>query len=74
VLGPGDVGRRVVVRRVVGVRDGRPLMTDVLGILTAITDTDLTVQTDAGVLAIPRTAVVAAKPVPPKPPPRRAPG
>lgn len=73
MLGPRDVGRRVVVRRVVGFRDGRPLLTDVLGILTAITDTDLTVQTDAGALAIPRTAVVAAKPVPPKPPPRRAP-
>jgi hypothetical protein len=66
VLGPQDVGQRVVVRRVVGRRDGRPLMTDVLGILTSITDTVLTVATESGPLTIDRVAVVAAKRVPPK--------
>jgi N-acetylglutamate synthase len=67
VLGPHDVGHRVVVRRVVGVRAGRPLMTDALGILMSITDTELTVDTRAGPVTIQRSAVVAAKRVPPKP-------
>ena len=66
MLGPQDVGSRVVVRRVVGIRDGRPLMTDVLGILIALTDTELTVETARGPLVIARTTVVAAKRVPPK--------
>lgn len=71
MLGPHDIGHRVVVRRVVGRRAGRPLMTDVLGVLTALTDTQLTVDTErAGPLTIDRAAVVAAKRVPPKPAPR----
>jgi hypothetical protein len=71
MLGPGDIGHRVVVRRVVGVRDHRPLMTDALGVLTAITDTSLTLDTDAGPLTVPLAAVVAAKRIPPRPPRRR---
>lgn len=72
MLGPHDVGHRVVVRRVVGRRDGRPLMTDVLGILTSLTDTQLTVDSErAGPLTIDLISVVAAKRVPPKPPVRR---
>jgi hypothetical protein len=71
VLGHDDVGHRVVVRRVVGVRDGRPLFTDALGVLVSITDTELTITTDAGPLTVARAAVVAAKRVPPRPPPRR---
>jgi hypothetical protein len=71
MLGPGDVGHRVVVRRVVGVRDHRPLMSDALGILTAITDTELTLDTDAGPLTVQRAAVVAGKRVPPRPARRR---
>lgn len=70
MLGPDDVGHRVVVRRVVGVRDDRPLLTDVLGVLTSLTSTHLTVRTEAGALTIARRSVVAAKRVPP-PPPRR---
>jgi N-acetylglutamate synthase len=67
VLGPHDIGHRVVVRRVVGRRDGRPLMTDVLGILVALTESQLTVDTERhGRLAIDRVAVVAAKRVPPR--------
>lgn len=75
MLGPHDIGHRVVVRRVVGSRGGRPLMTDVLGILTALTDATLTVETErAGPLTIDRAAVVAAKRVPPKRiPPRPTP-
>jgi hypothetical protein len=69
VLGPHDIGHRVVVRRVVGRRNGRPLMTDVLGILISVTDAQLTVDTErAGRLTIDRAAVVAAKRIPPKPP------
>jgi hypothetical protein len=77
VLGPQDVGHRVVVRRVVGRRDGRPLMTDVLGILTSLTDSQLTIDTEStGPLTIDRAAVVAAKRVPPRAPRRivRRPG
>jgi hypothetical protein len=72
VLGPQDIGHRVVVRRIIGTRDGRPFMTDALGILTSFTDTELTITTDAGPLTIARATVVAAKRVPP-PPPRRPP-
>ncbi|MPZ29095.1 MAG: hypothetical protein GEV12_22545 [Micromonosporaceae bacterium] len=72
MLGPQDVGHRVVVRRVVGVRDNRPLLTDALGTLTSITPTDLTIRTEAGQLTIARRSVVAAKRVPP--PPQRRPG
>jgi N-acetylglutamate synthase len=66
VLGPQDVGHRVVVRSIIGVRDGRPFMTDALGTLISITDTELTVDTRAGPVTIRRTAVVAAKRVPPR--------
>jgi hypothetical protein len=61
----------VVVRRVVGVRDGRPIMTDALGILTSITDAELTLDTRQGPVTITRASVVAAKRIPPKPPSRR---
>jgi hypothetical protein len=67
VLGPQDVGHRVVVRRIIGVRAGRPFMTDALGILVSLTDTELTVDTRTGPVTISRAAVVAAKRVPPKP-------
>jgi hypothetical protein len=70
MLGPDDLGHRVVVRRVVGVRDGRPLMTDALGILTSITDGTLTLDTRKGPVTINRAAVVAAKRIPPPPPSR----
>ena len=71
MLGPGDIGHRVVVRRVVGVRDGRPLLTDALGVLTSVTETELTLDTRTGTLTIPRAAVVAGKRVPPPPTRRR---
>lgn len=63
-----DVGRRVVVRRVVGERDGRPLYSDILGELRAVRDQDLVVRTATGDdVVVPWGLVAAAKPVPPKP-------
>jgi hypothetical protein len=61
---------------VVGVRNGRPLLTDALGTLTSITGAELTITTRAGPLTIIRDTVVAAKRVPPPPPerPGRRPG
>lgn len=70
MLGPQDIGYRMVVRRVVGQRAGRPLLTDALGVLTSVTDTELTLQTDSGRLVIARRTVVAAKRIPPRPPKR----
>lgn len=65
VLGPQDVGRRVVVRQVVGFRDNRPVFSDVLGHLIALDDTQLTVQTRGGATRrVPRAAVFRAKRVP----------
>jgi len=72
VLGPQDVGFRVVVRRVVGERDGRPQFSDVLGDLTAFGDGTLTVASRRGPVTVPLSDVVAGKRIPPRPvPPRR---
>lgn len=69
-LRPEHVGHRVVVRRVVaGERgpSGGPALTDVLGILDAVTEDTLLVRRDNGELVTVRRAdVVAAKPVPPR--------
>jgi N-acetylglutamate synthase len=65
VLGPSDVGSRVVVRRVVGTRDGRPLFSDALGELTELTGSHLTVQTARGPLHVSLKDVTRAKRVPP---------
>ena len=73
MIGPQDVGHRVVVRRVVGVRDGRPLFTDILGELIGVRRrrTDRGDEERAGD-AYPLEAIVAAKRIPPRDP-RRAP-
>ncbi|MFD0741823.1 GNAT family N-acetyltransferase [Phytohabitans flavus] len=60
-----DVGHRVVVRRIVGVRNDRPLYTDALGELVEITETDLTIATSKGPLRVPLSEVHRAKRVPP---------
>ncbi|MFC7548186.1 GNAT family N-acetyltransferase [Plantactinospora sp. GCM10030261] len=60
-----DVGHRVVVRRVVGSRAGRPLFSDALGELTALTDTHLSIATARGELRVPLAEVHRAKRVPP---------
>ncbi|HYN95997.1 MAG TPA: GNAT family N-acetyltransferase, partial [Pilimelia sp.] len=64
MLGNRDVGEKVVVRRVVGVRAGRPVFTDVLGLLVAVSETDLTVQTASRRVAVPLAEVHRAKRVP----------
>jgi GNAT superfamily N-acetyltransferase len=64
VLGPHDVGCRVVVRRVVGRRQDRPLYSDALGELAELTDTHLTVVTERGPLRVPLKEVARAKRVP----------
>jgi N-acetylglutamate synthase len=64
VLGPHDVGSRVVVRRVVGQRQERTLYSDALGELTELTPTHLTVATKRGPLRVPLKEVARAKRVP----------
>ncbi|OJF14415.1 GNAT family N-acetyltransferase [Couchioplanes caeruleus] len=59
-----DVGHRVVVRRIVGVSQDRPLFTDALGELVELTETDLTLATAKGTLRVPLKDVHRAKRVP----------
>ncbi|MEY9843959.1 ribosomal protein S18 acetylase RimI-like enzyme [Streptacidiphilus sp. BW17] len=67
-LNPSDLGRRVMIRRVAGFREGRPLFTDVLGVFTSWDNGVLTVVNRAGeAVAVPVAEVVAGKPVPPAP-------
>ncbi|MEH0983378.1 GNAT family N-acetyltransferase [Micromonospora sp. CPCC 205556] len=60
-----DVGHRIVVRRIVGIREGRPLFTDALGELVELTETHLTLATARGRLRVPVAEVHRAKRVPP---------
>ncbi|SCG34079.1 GNAT family N-acetyltransferase [Micromonospora halophytica] len=60
-----DVGHRIVVRRVVGVRAGRPLFSDALGELVELDETHLTLATGQGRLRVPLDEVHRAKRVPP---------
>ncbi|MDQ3275904.1 MAG: GNAT family N-acetyltransferase [Actinomycetota bacterium] len=74
MLSPDDVGHRVVVRHLLpGQRgpSGGPAMSDVLGILEEWGEEDLSVRrSDATSARIPRSDVVSAKRVPPRPPRR----
>lgn len=63
-LGTPDVGHRVVIRRVVGVRGERPLQSDTIGVLTRVTETHVTVRTAGGDIEIAHAAVTAAKRIP----------
>lgn len=72
MLGRHDVGHRVVVRRMVGVRDDHPVYTDILGELTEFGATALTVVTRGGPVTVPLLTVVAGKRIPPAPPRRGA--
>jgi N-acetylglutamate synthase len=65
VLRRQDVGHRVVVRRIVGIRNDRPLYSDALGELVEITETDLTIATSKGALRVPLDEIHRAKRVPP---------
>ncbi|MET8150526.1 GNAT family N-acetyltransferase [Actinoplanes sp. NPDC049668] len=60
-----DVGHRVVVRRIVGVSQNRPLFADALGELVELTETELTLATAKGTLRVPLGEVHRAKRVPP---------
>jgi GNAT superfamily N-acetyltransferase len=64
VLRRQDVGHRVVVRRIVGVSQDRPLFTDALGELVDLTETELTLATAHGTLRVPLREVHRAKRVP----------
>jgi GNAT superfamily N-acetyltransferase len=64
VLGPDDVGHRVVVRRHAGHRDDRTLFSDVLGELTAVTATEMTIRTRRQLVRVPVAEVTHAKRVP----------
>jgi GNAT superfamily N-acetyltransferase len=70
VLRRQDVGHRVVVRRIVGVRHDRPLFSDALGELVELTETELTLATANGTLRVPLGEVHRAKRVPPARRPR----
>lgn len=72
MLGPQDVGCRVVVRRVIGRRGERPLYSDALGELVELTATHLTIATERGPLRVPLAEVARAKRVPPRAGPRAA--
>ncbi|MFE9688333.1 GNAT family N-acetyltransferase [Micromonospora sp. NPDC005806] len=60
-----DVGHRIVVRRIVGIREGRPLFTDALGELVELSETHITLATETGRLQVPVGEVHRAKRVPP---------
>jgi hypothetical protein len=56
----------VVIRRIVGVRNGRPLYSDALGELVSVDETNLTVATKNGTIVVPLSEVHRAKRVPPQ--------
>src|SRR3982751_3616447 len=64
VLRRQDVGHRVVVRRIVGLSQDRPLYTDALGELVELTEIDLTLAPAQGTLRVPLREVHRAKRVP----------
>jgi ribosomal protein S18 acetylase RimI-like enzyme len=64
VLGRQDLGHRIVVRRIVGIRGDRPVFADSLGELVDLTDTHLTVATARGPVRVPLREVHRAKRVP----------
>jgi ribosomal protein S18 acetylase RimI-like enzyme len=65
---PADLGRRVSVRRIVDIRDGRPVFADVVGVLTSWDNTLLKiVNRHDQLVEIKEETLVAAKAVPPAP-------
>ncbi|MFG2037360.1 GNAT family N-acetyltransferase [Dactylosporangium sp. NPDC048998] len=66
MLGPQHVGQRVVVRRFVGMRDERPVFSDILGHLLEATETHLTIRARSGAIRVPINEIARAKPVPPR--------
>ena len=67
MIGPGQVGERVVVRHKYDVVDGRQRYTDVTGELCDYAANTVAVRRDSGEIVTVRKAdIVAAKPIPPK--------
>ncbi|WP_432985824.1 GNAT family N-acetyltransferase [Dactylosporangium sp. CA-233914] len=66
MLGPQHVGQRVVVRRFVGMRDERPVFSDILGHLLEATETHLTIRARTGAVRVPVAEIALAKTVPPR--------
>jgi ribosomal protein S18 acetylase RimI-like enzyme len=69
MLSGSDIGHRVVVRRVAGERDGRPVFTDLLGELLRLDAAELELRPDRDhdhPVIIPLPDVLAAKRVPPR--------
>jgi ribosomal protein S18 acetylase RimI-like enzyme len=69
VLTESDIGHRVVVRRVAGERDGRPVFTDLLGQLVRLDARELELRPDRDgdhPVVVPLPDVLAAKRVPPR--------
>jgi N-acetylglutamate synthase len=64
VLRQQDLGHRIVVRRIVGIREGRPQFTDALGELVELSESHITLATDRGRLRVPIGEVHRAKRVP----------
>ena len=65
-INAADVGHRVVVRRRIGVTDGRPRFTDVLGELCSLAGGVAVVRTKDGTeVAVPTGEIALAKRVPP---------
>src|SRR3954452_17855836 len=64
VLGPEDLGHRVVVRQIIGVCDNRPIYADLLGELLDATETQVTVRSADGPVTVARTAIAGAKRIP----------
>ncbi|GAA2589519.1 GNAT family N-acetyltransferase [Dactylosporangium fulvum] len=64
MLGPQHVGQRVVVRRFAGIRDARPVFSDILGYLVEATETHLTVRARTGAVRVPTNEIARAKVVP----------
>ena len=70
MLGPEDVGHRVVVRRIVGLRANRPIFSDLLGELVALDGAGVTLRTERhGTLSVPFGEMALAKRVPDRRPP-----
>lgn len=66
MIGEQDIGHRVVVRRLAGVRGDRRVFADVLGVLARVSESELMVLTRRGAVVVPLGEVHRAKRVPPR--------
>ena len=59
-----DVGHRITIRRSIESLDGRQRYSDLVGRLVEMTETEIVVSSDRGVVRIPHTAINAARRMP----------